>query len=170
MATRTVDEGTVPKRVYRRDARGRFAPTQRSGRAKPNTGRGDATKRSSSVKLTANVQRFRIAGRLIEYQPKVAEALLEPLRKGEPVWLKVDDLRLPKKTRKYSTFLFICPFKTLGYDAPRLLVAMPPYGSEVLNPRTDLKATVLARLGLSFSLASALADALRKTLWRSHGN
>lgn len=105
-----------------------------------------------------------IHNRLIEYRPDVLQSLLAPLREGNAVWLEVKDKRLPKKTRAYKPVLVICPVSRIGVDASWLLVSMPPYGSELVNPRSDLKATVFARLGLSFSLASALARALRNVL------
>lgn len=97
------------------------------------------------------------------------QSLLAPLREGKAVWLKVDDRRLPKKTRKYPTVLMICPMDKLGIDTDALLVAMPPYGSEIVDPATGLKPSMFARLGLSFSLSSALAHALRLVLRRSYG-
>jgi hypothetical protein len=103
---------------------------------------------------------------LIDDQPNVVATLFEPLRKGKPVWLEVQDLRLPKKTRKYKTTLLVCPLRVLGYDVDGYLVAMPPYGSEIISV-ADIKGTTFTRLGLSFSLASALADALRRG--GSHG-
>lgn len=87
---------------------------------------------------------------------------MAPLLQGRAVWLRVEDARLPRKTRKYKTLLVIAPLVSLGVDRQYLLVAMPPYGSEIVDPETDLKATVFARLGLSFSLARALVDAIKK--------
>src|ERR1041384_2983577 len=166
MATRTTDESAVPNRAHDSNAGGKAASAKRPRRTPAETDRKNAAKRSPSLKLTGKKRKAKIPTGLIKYRPNVEEALLAPLRDGKAVYIKVDDIRLPKKQRAYNTMLFICPLKVLGVDLPRLLVAMPPYGSDILDPRTDLKASVLARLGLSFSLASALAEALRKILWR----
>lgn len=83
--------------------------------------------------------------------------------------LYVNDPRLPRKTRKYDTTLVLAPFVLLGRNANLLLAAMPPYGSEILDPSTDLKVTNFARLGLSFSLSSALVDALRNLYGGQYG-
>ena len=63
----------------------------------------------------------------------------------------------------------LAPFESLGIRERKLLVSMPPYGSEILDPAVDLRATNIARLGLSFTMASALIDALTKLYGGSHG-
>lgn len=100
-----------------------------------------------------------------EFRPRVLEQLLGPLKYGQPVTLIVGDIRLPKKTRRYPTVLTLFPYTGDGCPAGYLLAAMPPYGAELIDPRVDLKPSVFARLGLSFSLASAIADALQQTLF-----
>lgn len=93
--------------------------------------------------------------------------LLGPLRQGKTVILRVEDPKLFKKKRNYKPVLVLTPVVQLGLDAPALLVSFPPYGSELLDTRYDLKVVRLARLGLSLGMAKALADALKKVLWRA---
>lgn len=166
MASRTGDEGKVSERVYSRDSRGRFASAKRPGRTDTGTGTRDASRRPPPVGLTKDSIGGTIGSGLNEFQLEVSEELLSPLREGKAVWLLVKDKRLPKKTRKYETVLVLAPTVSLGGAGGWMLVSMPPYGSELIDTRTDLKATTFARLGLSFSLASALVDALCKTLRR----
>lgn len=157
------NESAVPDRVYSRDSRGRFTSAGGPCRANGKAGRKNDTRRPISVAkkgLTKDVIPRTISPRLIEHRPNVLETLLEPLRSGKAVVLRVSDIRLPKKTRKYQPVLVICPLSVMGIDYPRLLVSMPPYGSELIDPSVDLKASNFARLGLSFSLASALSNAL----------
>ena len=94
--------------------------------------------------------------------------IFSPLKEGQQVSLVVTDIRLPKKTRKYKTVLVMVPY--VQADCPRgyLLVAMPPYGAELIDCKTDLRPGVFARLGLSFSLSSALCAALRSVLLGEH--
>lgn len=113
--------------------------------------------------MTKKAIPYILSPRLIQYRPDALNELLHPLLDRRPVWLKVEDKRLPKKTRKYGTLLHI-GFVT---ESSRwLLIAMPPYGAELIDPAVDLKAVNFARLGLSFSLSSALVSALKKLLWR----
>jgi len=163
MAVPTADESSVPKRSYCRDSRGRFSRPERPSGAKRKAGKKDAKRRASSVDLTVGSEGRKLSPRLIDDRPDIVATLFAPLRKGKPVWLEVSDLRLPKKTRKYKTVLIVCPLSVLGHDIQGYFVAMPPYGAELVSA-TDIKATTFARLGLSFSLARALADALKKEI------
>ena len=86
--------------------------------------------------------------------------LLAPLLEGKIVRLSVDDPRLPRKKRSYTPQLVIAPAAAIGVQENILLVSFPPYGAEFVRVGVDFKATVFARLGLSFSLSRALADAL----------
>lgn len=101
---------------------------------------------------------------LNEVQQDVLTRLLLPLKKKRQVSLVVNDIRLPKKTRKYPTMLVITPYEGKNCPPGYFLFAMPPYGSEILNMEDDLKPFNLARLGLSMTLATALAKALRYVL------
>ena len=152
----------VPKRTYSRDSFGRFTRAKRPRRTKRESSRENDRRCSTSVGLTKVSESPKLRIRLIDDRPDVVSTLLAPLREGKPVWLEVNDKRLPKKTRKYRTILVICPLRALGYNVKGFLVAMPPYGAEIVDSETDLKGITFARLGLSFSLASALADALHK--------
>lgn len=129
----------------------------------------DDGERSSSVGLTKEENRYRICERLSRDNPDVITELLSPLLQGKAVCLRVEDPRLPKKKRKYETVLALVPTQSLGVKGGYLLAAMPPYGSELLDPRVDLKVTTFARLGLGFTLSRALVDALKKIYGERHG-
>lgn len=104
-----------------------------------------------------------ITARLIKDEPDVVRDLLSPLLLKKPVWLVVEDKRLPKKTRKYSTALCI---QYASDNNDWLLVAMPPYGAELIDLRVDLKPIVFVRVGLSVSLSTALVNSLKRILRR----
>lgn len=169
MASRATHESSVSERAYCRDARGRFTSGKRPGRIDASAGKVHAGRRPPTIGLTKDSLSSRIPSRLIEDRPDAATDLLSPLLRGKPVWLLVEDQRLPRKTRKYKTMLVLVPVPSLGFPVNRLLVAMPPYGSEILDPAVDFKSSVFARLGLSFSLASALTQALSKLYGAKNG-
>jgi len=116
--------------------------------------------------LTKGLAGAMLSKRLETPRPDVIEELLTPLRYGRSVVLQVADKRLPRKTRSYPTMLVITPMVQLGGSPQQLLIAMPPYGSEVFDIQTELRGSKLARLGLSFTMADALSKALQKILWR----
>ncbi len=101
---------------------------------------------------------------LSESRLDVLEQLLSPLRRNQSVSLFIDDDRLPKKKRKYRPVLVIAPYTHSGCPPGCLLVSMPPYGSELIDPQVDLKSIAFVRIGLKHSLASALASALKQVL------
>jgi hypothetical protein len=105
-----------------------------------------------------------MVSRSSQYRPDVLEQLLGPLKEGRQVVLSVKDIRLPKKSRRYCPVLALTPYVQGGCPQGYLLVSMPPYGSELVDPKVDLKPSVFARLGLSFSLAKAVANALQHVL------
>ena len=157
MAARSSDESQIPQRLYCRDGRGRFASPRRPSGTECGSGGANDCGRSPSVEGT-------IHHRLNKFRPDVLEQLLGPLKNDQQVSLALTDLRLPKKTRRYKPVLVLVPYRQAGCPQGYLLAAMPPYGAEMIDPSKDLRPGVFARLGLSFTLASAIATALRYVL------
>lgn len=150
-------ESTLPKRLYSRDRRGRFTSPRRPGGIDGGSGGGNDKGLTPTVEGT-------IGDRLNEFQPDVLGRLLGPLKNDQSVSLVLTDSRLPRKTRRYRPVLVLAPYRQAGCPKGYLLAAMPPYGAELIDPLVDLRPSVFARLGLSFSLASAIAMALRQVL------
>lgn len=90
----------------------------------------------------------------------VASQVLAPLVEGIPVTLEVDDPRLPKRKRIEKPLLFLVPYSVFGVGTTKLVVSLQTYGCEVLDTATEISPMMLARLGLSMKLASALAKEL----------
>jgi hypothetical protein len=95
------------------------------------------------------------------------------LKHGKSVILAVHDKRLPKKARvKDSPLLILAPSELFGGVSGKLVVMLQAYGSEIIDITHPLKQLYFVRLGLTASLASALADALNEIFHggKDHGN
>lgn len=101
----------------------------------------------------------------------VASHILAPLVEGIPVVMQVDDPRLPKRKRVEKPLLFLVPYSVLGVGVPQLMVSVQTHGCEVFDTAMEISPMMLARLGLSMKLASALAKELNLVFKKgeSHG-
>lgn len=90
---------------------------------------------------------------------KVAYALLHPLLNGKPVVLKVDDGRLPKRSRVRVVRLFLAPLASFGLAGEGIVAGLETHGCEVFDPSTVTRMSFL-RLGLSVRLSTAIAREL----------
>lgn len=163
MATHPGDESQISHRLYSRDSRGRFSSPRRPGGIDGGAGGGDDRGRKAPVADKESHMGYN-ADQLSKTRLDVLEKLLGPLRRNQSVSLLIDDSRLPKKTRRYRPVMVITPYNHSGCPKGCLLVSMPPYGAELIDPQVDLKSIAFVRLGLRHSLASALASALKQVL------
>jgi hypothetical protein len=58
--------------------------------------------------------------------------------------------------------------KSLGLNINAVLISLTAHGSEIISVDRQIKTTALYRLGLSFTLSRALADALNQLYGRKY--
>lgn len=91
-----------------------------------------------------------------------SRCLLAPLKEGKPVVLIVSDKRAPKRKRAETPLLFLTPFTIYGRLSSKLSVAYQTNGCEVIDTTEKITPMVFIRVGLSGSMATALANALER--------
>lgn len=100
-------------------------------------------------------------------------SLFEPLKNGKSVAFHVTDTRLPKKARvKDLPLLLLAPTTLFGGVPGGLVCSLQAYGCEVIDLSKRVASLHFVRLGLTSSLAIALADALNDVFHggNNHGN
>ena len=104
---------------------------------------------------------------------KTCVSILEPLKHGKCVVLKVSDDRLPKKSRVVDTpVLLLAPSSVYGGAPGKLVCSLQAYGCEIVDTTKKIPMIALYRLGLAATLASALTQALNDIFHggKNHGN
>ena len=91
-------------------------------------------------------------------QEENREKSLEPLLSGKPVVFSINDPRMREKKRIKQPLIFLQPIYPSGKTL--LLVSIPGYGSEIVDPKT-VRPMELFRAGLSMRAAKILAEELK---------
>lgn len=97
-----------------------------------------------------------------ESSQAIEKVILAPLKDGQPVVLVVDDSPYMKKKNRYikHVLLFFTPLNIYGGLKEQVMVAIPSYGSDLIDLREKIKPMTFYRIGLSYRLSRALANAL----------
>ena len=87
--------------------------------------------------------------------------ILKPLTEGLSVSMVVTDPKMRVKKRASVPVMLIAPVSMYGMEGTDLLISMPGYGCEVLDPY-NVDKLVFYRLGLTSVASRALASEMKK--------